>query len=324
MPGRPIDRIDVHAHFVPEFYREALVNAGHSKPDGIAAIPAWDAATALSTMDKLGVATACLSITSPGVHFGDDAKARELCRLVNAEGARLQRGHAGRFGHFASVPLPDFEGSLTEAAYALDVLGADGLVLETNHHGVYLGDERLEPLYAELDRRSAVVLIHPTSPACSCSPRLDAKFPRPVFEFMFETTRSVTDLVVAGVLQRHKQIRFIVPHAGAALPVLMDRIDIALPLLAAPGSPTPPTLKEAMRLLHFDLAGMPVPHLLRALLEVADHSRLHYGSDYPYTPAPACEKLMQLLEATPLLDDQLRQGIWRDNAEKLLPSLSKL
>ncbi len=322
MASRAIDRIDVHAHFVPEFYREAQVAAGHSKPDGIAAIPPWDAPMALRTMDELGVATAFISITSPGVHFGDDAQARHLCRLVNAEGARLQREHPGRFGHLASVPLPDVEGSLSEAAYALDVLGADGLLLETNHHGVYLGDERLEPLYAELDNRSAAVLIHPTSPACSCSPRLDAKFPRPAFEFIFETTRAVIDLVVAGVLQRHPKIRFIVPHAGAALPVLMSRVDLALPMLASPGTPPPPTLREAMRALHFDLAGVPVPTLLRALLEVADESRLHYGSDYPYTPAAACERLMQALETTPLLDDRLRAGIWRENAKKLFPSLS--
>ncbi len=323
MVNRVVDRIDVHAHFVPDFYREAQIAAGHAKPDGIAAIPPWDEATALKTMDDLGVQTAFLSITSPGVHFGDDAEARRLCRQVNTEGARLQRAHPGRFGHLASVPLPDFAGSVSEAAYALDELGADGLVLETNHHGVYLGDERLEPLYAELDARSSVLLIHPTSPACSCSPRLDAKYPRPVYEFIFETARSVIDLVLTGVLQRHRKLRFIVPHAGGALPILMNRVDLALPLLSPPGSPALPSLKDALRELHFDLAGAPVPTLLRALLDVADESRLHYGSDYPYTPPVACERLMQALEATPVLDDRLRQGIWRDNAMKLFPSLSR-
>ena len=128
--------------------------------------------------------------------------------------------------------------------------------------------------------------------------------------------------MVAGVLQRHWNLRFIVPHAGAALPVLMNRVNLALPLLALPGNPPVPTLKKAMRELHFDLAGVPIPAQLRALLEVADESRLHYGSNYPYTPAAACERLMQALETTPALDDRLRAGIWRDNAKRLCPPLS--
>ncbi|MGA2952975.1 MAG: amidohydrolase family protein [Caulobacteraceae bacterium] len=317
--ARTVERVDVHAHFLPEFYRAALIEAGHDKPDGMPAIPQWDPATALEVMDGLGVRTAFLSVSSPGVHFGDDAKARALARRVNEEGAQLRRDHPERFGYFASLPLPDVEAAVEEAVRALDTLGADGVIIETNQHGVYLGDDRLEPIWAALDDRAAVVLIHPTSPACNCGDRLYAKFPRPMMEFMFETTRSVTDLVTAGVLKRHPRLRVIVPHAGAALPVLLGRIDAMASLAALAGAPPQQTLGEAMRTLHFDLAGMPVPQLLEALLKVADPQKLHYGSDYPFTPANACEQLLNALEQTPLLSETERRGVWRENALRLFP-----
>jgi predicted TIM-barrel fold metal-dependent hydrolase len=123
---RELDRVDVHVHYLPDFYQLALIKAGLSQPDGISALPKWDEATAISVMDSLGVRTAMLSISSPGIHFGDDNKARALARRVNKEGARLTKSYPGRFGHFASVPLPSIEGSVEEAVYALDVLDADG------------------------------------------------------------------------------------------------------------------------------------------------------------------------------------------------------
>jgi hypothetical protein len=179
--------------------------------DGIASLPKWSLKEALATMDRLGVETAFLSISSPGVHFGDDAAARTLARQLNEEGARLVREYPGRFGLFASTPLPDVEGAIAEVRYAIEQLGADGVVLETNFHGVYLGDERLVPLYAELESLAAVVFIHPPSPyypCCSVDKQDDAAataalgYPRPMLEFAFEATRTVTNMVVSGMLDR--------------------------------------------------------------------------------------------------------------------------
>lgn len=318
--GRQRDRIDVHAHFIPAFYRQALIEAGLSKPDGIRAIPEWDEAVMLSLMDRLGVATAMLSISSPGVHFGDDTKARALSRRVNEEARRLVNAHPGRFGFFASVPLPDVQGALEEVAYALDTLQADGLAFETNQHGLYLGDSRLEPLYAELDRRHAVVFVHPTSPACDCSARLRESYPQPMLEFIFDTTRSISDMVLSGVLKRYPNIRVIVPHAGAALPMLTERIELLLPLLGQGGDAV--SMRAAMRTLHFDLAGAPVPEMLGALLQVADPSHIHYGSDYPFTPADTCDALLRKIESTPLLDQAMRLRVLRDNSRTLFPQLA--
>ncbi len=314
-------RIDIHVHFVPDFYRDALVAAGLDKPDGIARLPSWNEASALQTMDELGVRTAMLSISSPGVHFGDAVAARDLSRRVNEEAARLVRAHPGRFGFFASTPLPDVKAAIDEVQYALDVLGADGVALETNHHGVYLGDERLEPLYAEIGRRSAVVFIHPTSPHCSCGS--DLGYPRPMLEFMFETTRSVTNLILSGATGRYPGMRVVVPHAGAALPVMLGRIELLLPILSQPGRSMPDVRAEFKR-LHFDLAGAPVPELLGALLQVADPTRIHYGSDWPFTPTPACVQLAGTLDATELLADKLRDAVMSGNSERLFPRLATL
>ncbi|MCB5907377.1 amidohydrolase family protein [Streptomyces pinistramenti] len=310
-------RIDVHTHFVPDFYRDALIEAGHERPDGIARIPGWDVRTALRTMDELGVATAFLSISSPGIHFGDDQAARLLSRRVNEEAAQLCAGHPGRFGFFASLPVPDIEGALAEAAHAFDELGADGVVLETNHHGHYLGDDLYRPLYAELDRRAATLFVHPTSPLCAAGPTLDC--PRPMLEFMFDTTRSVTDMVLSGALEQHPGLRVIVPHAGAALPVLAGRVDLMSEISGA----DVPGLRDALSRLYFDVAGAPVPELLTALRSVARPGHVFYGSDWPFTPAPVAVELGRRLAGTDRLSDDERVAVFEGNARRFFPRLQK-
>ncbi|RYJ25773.1 long-chain-fatty-acid--CoA ligase [Streptomyces sp. L-9-10] len=206
--------IDVHAHFITDRLRAAMQAAGHGEPDGMPAIPDWDPEAALTHMDAVGVRTAMLSVSSPGVDFGDAGATRELARSVNDEGAELVRAHPGRFGLMASLPLPDIPAALAEAEYALDRLGADGIVLKTHYQGRYLGDPHYEPLMDLLDERRAVVCLHPTSPQCWQDTSLG--YPRPMVEFAFDTTRTVAHLIMSGTLRRHPGISFIVPHAGAA------------------------------------------------------------------------------------------------------------
>lgn len=313
-------RIDVHAHFVTDHYRDALIAAGHDHPDGIKAIPEWTPTAALETMDRLGVQTSILSVSSPGVHFGDDARAAELARTVNEDAVHLRESHPGRFGFFATLPLPDIDASLDELRYALDTLGADGVVLETNHHGIYLGDDRMEPVFAAVAERGSIVFVHPTSP--QEAGHLALGYPRPMLEFMFETTRSITNLILSGMLERNSGARVIVPHAGAALPVLANRIELLLPLLTPPGGATPPSVREVLKRLHFDLAGAPVDELLTALLSVADPSKIHYGSDFPFTPADACVGLVQRIETTTVLGDEQREAIFTANTAALFPGLA--
>ena len=272
--------IDVHAHFATESYINAAKNAGRRAPDGMpeAYWPRWDAATHVTLMDEAGISTAMLSMSSPGVHFGDDPAARALAREVNEFGAQIKRDHPGRFGQFASLPLPDVDGALQEIPHAFDELHADGVVLMTNSAGLYLGDQRLHPVYAELDRRGAVVFLHPTS--CAGHEELALGYPRPMIEFLFDTARTVVDLILSGTVQRYPGIWFIVPHAGGVLPLLADRVEL---FRSIAGTTDGPSVAELLRTFYYDLAGTPSDRQMRALASIADPSRLLYGSDYAWT-----------------------------------------
>ncbi|MFE4176597.1 amidohydrolase family protein [Streptomyces sp. NPDC056909] len=306
--------IDVHSHFITDRLRAAMRQAGVTEPDGMPAIPDWDPVSALSHMDTVGIRTAMLSVSSPGVGFGDPAATRDLAGSVNEEGAELVRAHPGRFGLLASLPLPDIPASLAEAEYALDQLGADGIALQTHYQGHYLGDPLYEPLMALLDARRAVVCLHPTSPQCWKDASLG--YPRPMLEFPFDTTRAVAHLILSGTLRRHPRISFIVPHAGAALPVLADRIAV-FALMRAEGPPAD-VLKE-LATLHFDLAGFALPRALPALLQLTDAQHLLYGSDYPFTPDWAVEGLARTLAGG--LDPTAQEAMLRHNALRLFPRL---
>ncbi|MDX3071152.1 amidohydrolase family protein [Streptomyces sp. MI02-7b] len=309
--------IDVHAHYITPSYREALTAAGHTRPDGMPAIPEWSPESALALMDETGVATAMLSVSSPGVSLGDAAAAATLARAVNEEGAAVVREHPRRFGLLASLPLPDVPAALAELGHALDVLGADGVILLTNYDGVYLGDSRFAPLMAELHRRETVVLLHPTSPVCG--ERTALGFPHPMVEFLFDSTRAVAELALRHVLERCPGIRFVVPHAGAALPVMADRIAVFAQM-----SGTGVDVLAALRALHYDVAGAALPRALPALLSLVDPDRLVYGSDYPFTPAPVVKDLAAALAATGVLDAAGKHLVTSGNARSLFPRLTRL
>lgn len=312
-------RIDVHCHFLPDFYAEALIAAGHGTPDGFP-MPAWAADTMLRDMDSLGIERAYLSISSPGVHFGDDAAARDLSRRVNDEAARLKRAWPDRFGFFASTPLPDIDGALLEIDRAYGELDADGVVFMTNFRGAYLGDEQLAPVYDALASRRALLFLHPTSPGSSCGCGVaheDLGYPRPMMEFMFDTTRTVTDMVLSGVVDRYPELTLLVPHAGAMLPILVNRIDSIARMTADPEKAPPASMREAIKAMHFDLAGMPVPLQLHNLLTVADPQKLHYGSDMPFTPTLACIRLVEALDTAESLTPEMRADVMKNNSERL-------
>jgi 6-methylsalicylate decarboxylase len=183
-------KIDVHAHYLQPGYADELRKAGLTRPDGMADYPEWNPQLALRKYDDFGIEKGMLSISSPGVHYGDDAAARRLARKVNEAGAELVIKYPGRFGFFAALPMPDVDGSMEEIAYALDVLQADGIGLKTNVHGIYLGDRRFDPILQKLNRRKALVFIHPTSP--SCWQQCALGYPRPLLEFPFNSAWAIT------------------------------------------------------------------------------------------------------------------------------------
>lgn len=154
-------RIDTHQHVLPPEY-VAWLTAHGTRDAGGRALPDWSVEQALTLMDEAGIATGILSVSTPGVHLGDDGEARAQARATNEFCAALVKERPDRFGFFASLPLPDVEGALAEAAHAFDALSADGVVLLANVRGTYLGDAAFDPLFDALNRRAAVVFIHPS------------------------------------------------------------------------------------------------------------------------------------------------------------------
>src|SRR5262249_37217085 len=212
-------RGDVHHHFLPKFHVDAMTAPGR-RAGG--APPAWSPAASLEEMDKSGIATAVLSIAQPGVWYGDNVEeARRLARELNEYGAKLVADHKGRFGLFAVIAPPDAQGSLKEIAYALDTLKADGIGLLTSYQDKYLGDPSFAPVYEELNRRRALVYVHPTT--ADCCRGLVPGIPPSSIEYATDSTRTIAHLVFSGTAKRFPDIRWIFSHSGGTLPFLTGR-----------------------------------------------------------------------------------------------------
>ncbi|MET8874077.1 amidohydrolase family protein [Nocardia sp. NPDC004604] len=308
-------RIDVHQHLVPRDYADWLRAKGVVAAGG-RELPDWSPDSALALMDRYSIATAILSLSTPGTHLGDAAEARGWARRVNETGADLVRAHPDRFGLFATVPLPDVAGSVEEIAHAYDELNADGVVLLANAHGRYLGDEAFDPVMAELDRRAAVVLVHPSElpgPAVAGIPPFAA-------DFLLDTSRAATNLVLRGVLRRYPNIRFILSHAGGFVPYASHRIAAAI---------TAETGRNALEILeelsgfYFDTALSGSPAALPSLLAFARPGHVFFGSDWPFAPELGVAYFTGQFDAYPGLDETGRAAINRGNALELFPRLAK-
>jgi 6-methylsalicylate decarboxylase len=307
--------IDVHHHIIPPFYLEQYHNRIAAGRGGSvsAAWLEWTPDKALGAMEKFGVATAVLSLSTPGVWFGDIQEARDTSRRCNEYAADLARRHPGRFGRFATIPLPDMEGSLREIEYACDRLGADGVGLLTSYGDQWLGDPSFDAVFDELDRRSAVVFVHPTTPTC-CQNMIPGVSPQ-IAEIPQDTARAIINLLFSGALARFRNIRFIFCHAGGTLPMVAGRIaQYGPPDLAMKA---PQGIEHELRRLHFDIAGTVNAPAIAALTSLVPASQILLGSDHPYVPLGETVTGMTALAFTA---DHLK-AIGRENALRLMPTL---
>jgi predicted TIM-barrel fold metal-dependent hydrolase len=281
--------IDVHHHFIPPFWFEE-VKEHISRQGGGRIVPnwfGWSEQRALERMDETGVATAIVSISAPGVWFGDVAQGRRLARETSLYAAQMQQRHPKRFGFFAALPLPDIEGTLREIEYAFDQLHADGVVLMTSYGDRWLGDATFDPVMQELERRAAVVYVHPGSPVC-CS-QLMSYVPPFLTEFTQDTNRTITSLMFSGQLARSRAIRFIFSHAGGTIPMLAGRIaqlSTSVPQLAAA---VPDGVEAELRRLHYEVANSANRPAMAALLSLVPASQVMFGSDFPLVPIEATQ-----------------------------------
>ena len=214
--------IDTHHHILPDFFwRET--NDSHAPIGGLAPLQ-WSKEAMISFMDDAGIDVAVMSVSTPGVHLGVSEKARSLARRCNEFAAELIHTRPDRFASFACIPLPDIDASLEELSYAVDVLRLDGLVLFTNSNGVYLGDAALEPVFQELERRGAVVFVHPNASPDTAAHSLG--LPDNLIDFPTDTNRAVAQRHYTNRFARTPNVKYIFSHAGGSIPYLAARFAI--------------------------------------------------------------------------------------------------
>jgi 6-methylsalicylate decarboxylase len=300
--------IDVHHHFLPPGYVEQareFVARTWPAMRGVYGV-AWTPERSIEEMDRHGIASAVVSISSPGVSFADASTTVRLSRLVNDYGASMKRDHPQRFGFFASLPLPDIERTLAEIEYALDTVHADGIGLMTSYRDRWPGHPSFAPIFDELNRRKAVVYFHPTAPVCcgQLQPELHAGF----LEFPFDSTRAIASLLYSGTLTRCPDIRFVFSHGGGALGAVHSRLlaQAAQPAMAAR---FPRGALFELQKLYYDLASVTNRACFSALTALIPHTQLLLGTDFPLGP-PMRIGLAELaqLDLAPSLLEQIERG----------------
>ena len=312
-------RIDVHQHLFPPPYRDALraaaVTAAGGRP-----LPPWSPDAALALMDEAGIAAGVVSVSTPGTGFLDDpSEAAGLARQVNDYGAALVERHPDRFGHFATLPMPDIAASVAEAVRALDTLHADGVVLLANNRGAYLGAEGQDPLFAALDERRAVAFVHPAELPAPEVPGI----PPFAADFLLDTSRAAYLLVRNAIVRRYPNIRFILSHAGGFVPYAAHRMAIGM---SADTGRSPRDILTDLRGFYFDTALSGSPSALPSLLAFARPERILFGSDWPFAPSAAVQYfgagLHDHLRTTPA-GETTGAAIDHDNAAALFPRLAR-
>jgi predicted TIM-barrel fold metal-dependent hydrolase len=266
-------------------------------------------------MDRAGITTAMLSIPGPGVWFGDVAEARRLARQCNEDAAALVAAYPKRFGFFATLPLPDVDGSLRELEYALDTLKADGVAMWTSYGNRWLGDASFTPVFDEINRRKALVYTHPIVPEC-CGKTLPGIIPT-MIEFGTDTTRTMVSLLFSGVAARCSDMRIIFSHAGGTMTSLIDRFvyEARDPQAA---KVLPNGVLHELQKFYYDTAQAATAAPIAALLKIVPLSQVLLGTDFPYRNA--LEQVTDLTHNGVLTPRQIAT-IEYDNAVRLIPRL---
>jgi predicted TIM-barrel fold metal-dependent hydrolase len=306
-PVRP-SRIDTHHHFsVPKLIAEST-----AKGITQTGLQDWTPQKSIDQMDKGGVATSIISISDPGVWFGDNAAARSLARECNDFAAKVIKDFPGRFGLFATLPMPDVEGSLREIEYAFDTLKADGACVLSSYTGKYLGNPAFAPVMDELNRRKAVVFCHPYCAACGTQTVLGDGQNRGV-EFVFDTTRTIVSLLSSATVTRCPDIRFIWSHGGGTVPYITSRLNGVAQQL-------PKGLIYELQKFYYDTAQAFNPYTLPSFKKLVPTSHILFGTDFPLGGGSGAAVSKGLIENGGFSENELR-GIDRENALELLPRL---
>lgn len=306
-------RIDIHHHFLPPSFVDALVQTGHPAAAQAQALT-WSPERSLAMMDGAGIETAIVSLSLPGASFAEAADPAALARQCNEYAAQMITDHPGRFGAFASLPMMDAQAALDEIAYALDTLKLDGVTLLSNVCGRYLGDADFDPLLTELNRRRAIVFLHPN------------QAPGPGFndfvEFPHEVTRALASLTESGGIERYTRIRYILAYGGGTIPFIASRVTVVGMDVFGNFLKTMVRYLQRVRTMQrmsYDLTATTDPYAWRALYGHTKPTRILMGSNYPWTSPAAFARQQAALRDFEELDLPQLESIERGNALKLFP-----
>ncbi len=305
-----VKRIDTHQHIIPPSYAAWLAKKGVNS--GGLPIPAWSEELSLNFLERCGISYAVLSVSTPGTYFGDIGETRERTREANEYCADLARRYPDKYGFFATLTLPDLDSALVELGYCMDVLNAKGVILLSSIDGTYLGDPRWQPLMDELGRRGAIVFVHPNEPPFPPVPDIIPS----AADFLLETTRAAISISRTGCFEKWPNLKIILSHAGGFVPFAAERIARVC------GDGTQTQGLARLRQFYFDTALAGSPYALPSLLAFADSDRIIFGSDWPHARTDRSLHFTRLLDDF-AMDEKIKSGINRSNAEKLLDAIQK-
>ena len=317
-PTGPRRRIDVHHHILPPAYLATMGTQAIGAPAPNRETPRWQVSDSLEAMDRNGITSAIVSVSAPGVLMPDASQTRLLARTCNEFAARMVADYPTRFGMFACLPLPDVDAAMKEIEHAFMSLKTDGIGLMTNYADRYLGDPAFVPVFDELNRRKAVVYVHPTS--CNCNAGILVSQPHSLIEFPHDSTRAITSLLFSGTFSRCPDIRFIFSHAGGTLPYLAPRIALIGSLDRDLAKRVPGGVMPALKRLYYDTASSANPITFGALMKFVTPQNVVLGTDFPFIPEAGMKATLDGLRKLGLADADLR-AIEGENASGLFTRL---
>lgn len=322
-------KIDIHHHVIPAAVAEIFAQLGNTKMGGIN-VPAFNPEEDLAFMDRAQIQTAIVSLSDVGDTFKKEADAKRIARTSNEFYAQLRQDYPGRYGAFATLPLPHIDAARQELIYALDDLQLDGVMLLSNFEGVYLGNPKFDDIMAELNKRRAIVFVHPgKTPEDSAKDALS--FPEFMLEFVFDTSRAITNMIVNKIPERYPNIRFIFAHMGGTVPYLVERITLGVvnvrhynPNISADAqekidrfstalgrvlpmdvvSERTAHVQKALKSFYFDTAVSSAAPTIQAVKDFAGLEHIVFGTDFSYAPEVVNQISQRLLDKSGLSDDE--------------------
>ena len=312
-------KIDFHAHAILPSYVEGLkkLKIDAQAEEGFP-LPKWSVEEHLKFMDDAGIDFTILSMATPHIYNGkkNEKLSCEIARKINEEFSAICKKFPEKFGFVATIPMPSVEGSISEINFATEKLGALGVKVASNSDGIYLGDEILNPIFAELNRKKSLVIMHPSPAKNLPREKVVTGKVMAMFEYPADTTRAVLNLLANGTLDKFSEIKFVVPHCGSFLPYMKRRAGAMFQMLVAMKILDAANVEAGLKKIFFDLAGDPMPEQMDFLLKISDEGHLIFGTDYPYVKAEILLKKKSAIDAE-LSKRNLTEKIYCDNAKKL-------